>query len=61
MEGVLARFGVDLELVSDLFFGIRVSEMARYWEKVYHTSARPHLDLILDENGTGTCLVRPDT
>ncbi len=45
-EEVLARFGVDSELVSDLSRGIGVSEMAEYWEKVQCTFARPHVDLI---------------
>ncbi len=60
-EGVLAGFGVDLELVSDLSHGIGVSEMAEYWEKVQRTSARPHVDLIPGGNGTGTRLTRADT
>ncbi len=59
-EGVSARFGVDLESVSDLSREIGVSEMAEYWEKVQHTSARPHVDLILGGNGTGTRLTRAD-
>jgi hypothetical protein len=33
-EGVSARFGVDLELASDLSPGIGVSETAECWEKV---------------------------
>jgi hypothetical protein len=60
-EGVLAGIGVDLELVSDLFRGIGVSEMAEYWEKVQRTSARPHVDLIPGVNGTGMRLTRADT
>ncbi len=59
-EGVLVRFGVDSELMSDLSCGIGVSEMAECWEKVQHTSARPHVDLVLGRNGTGTCLTRAD-
>jgi hypothetical protein len=43
-EGVSAKFGVDLELVSDLSRGIGVSETVEYWEKVQRTSARPHVD-----------------
>jgi hypothetical protein len=60
-EGVSAGFGVDSESVSDLSHGIGVSEMAEYWEKVQHTSARPHVDLIPGGNGTGTRLTRADT
>jgi hypothetical protein len=55
------RFGVDLESVSDLSRRIRVSEMAEYWEKVKRTSARPHVDLVLGGNGTGTRLTHADT
>jgi hypothetical protein len=54
------RFGVDLELASDLSHRIVVSEMAEYWEKVQRTSARPHVDLVLGGNGTGTRLTRAD-
>jgi hypothetical protein len=60
-EGVLARFGVDLELVSDLSCGIGVSEMVECSEKVQRTSARPHIDLAPGGNGTGTCLTHADT
>jgi hypothetical protein len=60
-EGVLAGFGVDLELASDLSCGIGVSEMAECWETVQRTSARPHVDLVLGGSGTGTCLTRADT
>jgi hypothetical protein len=59
-EGVLAGFGVDLKLVSDLSRGIGVSEMAEYWEKVQRTSARPHVDLVPGGNGTGMHLMRAD-
>ncbi len=59
-EGVLAGFGVDLELVSDLSRGIGVSETAEYWEKIQCNSARPHVDLVLGGNGTGTCLTHAD-
>jgi len=54
------RFGVDLESASDLSRRIGVSEMAKYWEKVQHTSARPHIDLVFGRNGTGTRLMRAD-
>ncbi len=60
-EGVLAGFGVDLELASDLFRGIGVSETAECWEKVQRTSAKPHVDLVPGRNGTGTRLTRADT
>ncbi len=60
-EGVSAEFGVDSESVSDLSRGIGVSEMVECWEKVQHTSARPHVDLVLGGNGTGMCLARADT
>ena len=60
-EGVLARFGVDSESASDLSCRIRVSEMAECREKVQHTSARPHVDLVPGGNGTGTCLMHADT
>jgi hypothetical protein len=59
-EGVLARFGVDLESVSDLSCGIEVSEMAEYWEKVQRTYVRPHVDLVPGGNWTGMCLTRAD-
>jgi hypothetical protein len=54
------RFGVDLELASDLSRRIGVSERAEYWEKVQRTSARPHIDLVLGGNGTCTHLTRAD-
>ena len=60
-EGVSAGFGVDLESASDLSRGIGVSEMAECWEKVQRTSVRPHVDLVLGRNGTGTCLMHADT
>ncbi len=58
MEGVLDRFGVDLESASDLSCEIRVSETAECCEKVQHTSARPHVDLVPGGNGTGMHLTR---
>jgi hypothetical protein len=60
-EGVLARFGVDLELASDLSQGIGVSETVKCWEKVQCTSARPHIDLVPDRNGTGMRPMHADT
>jgi hypothetical protein len=55
------RFGVDSESASDLSRRIGVLEAAEYWEKVQHISARPHVDLVPGENGTGTRLTRADT
>jgi hypothetical protein len=60
-ESIGRRFGVDLELASDLFRRIGVSEMAEYWEKVQRTSTRPHIDLVPGGNGTGRRLTRADT
>jgi hypothetical protein len=54
------EFGVDSESASDLSRGIGVSEMAECWEKVPHTSTRPHIDLVPGGNGTGTRLTRAD-
>ncbi len=48
-------------MASDLSCRIGVSETAEYWEKVQRTSARPHVDLVLGGNGTGTRLTRADT
>jgi hypothetical protein len=61
VEGVLAGFRVDSELVTDLSCGIGVSETAEYWEKVQRTSVRPHMYLIPGKNGTGTRLTHADT
>ncbi len=60
-EGVSARFGVDSELASDLSRGIRASETAECLDKVQHTSARPHVDLVSGGNGTGMRLTCADT
>ncbi len=60
-EGVSSGFGVDLESASDLSRGIIVSETVECWEKVQRTSARPHIDLVLGGNGTGTRLMCADT
>ncbi len=60
-EGVLAKFGVALELAADLSRENGVSETAEYCEKVPCTSARPHIDLVPDGNGTGMDLKRADT
>jgi hypothetical protein len=59
-EGVSAGFRVDLESASDLSHGIGVSEMVECSEKVQRTSARPHVDLVPDGNGTGMHLTRAD-
>jgi hypothetical protein len=48
-------------LALDLSYGIGVSETAEYLEKVQRTSVGPYVDLVLGENGTGTCLTRADT
>jgi hypothetical protein len=61
VEGVLAELGVALELAVDLSRGNGVPETAEYCEKVPHTSARPHIDLVPGGNGTGTRLTRADT
>ncbi len=58
---MLAGFGVDLVLASDLSHGIGVSEMAEYLEKVQRTSTGPYVDLVPGKNGTGTCLMHADT
>ncbi len=60
-EGVSAEFGVDLESASDLSRGIGVSETAECLEKVQHTSARPHVDLVPSRDGTGMRLMPADT
>ncbi len=60
-EGSIGRrFGVGLKSASDLSRRIGVSETAEYWEKVQSTSARPHVDLVLGGNGTGTRLTSAD-
>jgi hypothetical protein len=60
VEGVSAKLGVALESVIDLSCENGVSETAEYCEKVLHTYARPHVDLVPSGNGTGTCLTRAD-
>ncbi len=60
-EGVPSKLGVASESAIDLSHGNGVSEMAEYCEKVPRTSARPHIDLVLGRNGTGTCLMRADS
>jgi hypothetical protein len=60
-EGVLAELGAALESAIGLSCGNGVSETAEYCEKVPCTSARPHVDLVLDGNGTSTRLTRADT
>jgi hypothetical protein len=51
VEEVSAGFGVDSESASDLSHGNGMSEMAEYWEKIQHTSAGPHIDLIPGKMG----------
>jgi hypothetical protein len=60
VEEVLAGFGVDLVLASDLSHKIGVSEMAKSLEKFQHTSAGPYVDLVPGKNGTGRCLRHAD-
>ncbi len=60
-EGVSAELGVALESAADLSRGNGVPEMAKYCEKVPHSSVRPHVDLVTGGNGTGTCLMHADT
>ncbi len=60
-EGVLAKLGVALESGVDLSCRNRVPETAEYCKKVPRSSVRPHVDLVLGGDGTGTCLARADT
>jgi hypothetical protein len=60
-EGVLSKLGVASESVVDLSCRNGVPETAEYCEKVPRSSARPHIDLVLGGNGTGTRLIRADT
>ncbi len=60
-EGVLAKLRVASESVVDLSHGNGVPEMAEYCEKVPGSSTRPHIDLVLGGNGTGTRLTHADT
>ncbi len=60
-EGVSAKLGVALGSAVDLSRRNGVPEMAEYCEKVPHTSARPHVDLVPGRNGTGTRLTHADT
>jgi hypothetical protein len=61
VEGVSAKLGGASELAVDLSHGNGVPETAEYCKKVPRTSARPHVDLVLGGNGTGTCLMHADT
>jgi hypothetical protein len=60
-EGLSAKFGIASESVADLSYGNGVPETTEYCEKVLHSSARPHVDLVPGGNGTGTCLMHADT
>jgi hypothetical protein len=60
VEGVSAKLGVALESAIELSCENGVSETAEYCEKVPRTSARPHVDLVLGRNATGTCLMHAD-
>jgi hypothetical protein len=60
-EGVLAKLGVASESGVDLSPRNGIPEMVEYCEKVQHSSARPHIDLVPGGNGTGTHLTCADT
>jgi hypothetical protein len=60
-EGVSAELRVASELAADLSHGNRVPETAEYCEKVLRSTARPHVDLVPGENGTGMHLMHADT
>ncbi len=60
-EGVSAELGVASKSTIDLSCENGVSETAEYCEKVLHTSARPHVDLVPGGNGTGRRLTHADT
>jgi hypothetical protein len=60
-EGVSAKLGVASESAADLSRGIGVPEMAEYCEKVLHSSARPHVDIVQGRNRTGMRLTHADT
>ncbi len=60
-KGVSAKLREALESVIDLSRENGVSETVEYCEKVPHTSGRPHVDLVLGRNGTGTRLTHADT
>jgi hypothetical protein len=61
VEGVLVKLGVASELAVDLSCRNGVLETAEYCEKVPHSSARPHVDVVLGRNGTGMRQMRADT
>jgi hypothetical protein len=60
-EKVLAELRVASELTADLSCGNGVLEMAEYCEKVPHSFARPHVDIVPGGNGTGMHLTHADT
>ena len=60
-EGLSAKFGIASESVADLSYGNGVPETMEYCEKVPRSSARPHVDLVPDGNGSGMRLTRADT
>jgi hypothetical protein len=60
-EGVSAKLRVALESALDLSCRNGVPEMAESCEKIPRSSARPHVDLVPGENGTGMHLTRADT
>jgi hypothetical protein len=61
VEGILAKLGVASELAVDLSHRNGVPETVEYCEKVPRSSARPHVDLVPDGNGSGMRLTRADT
>jgi hypothetical protein len=60
-EGVSAELGVASESAVKLSCEDGVPETVEYCGKVLRTSARPHVDLVLGGNGTGTHLMHADT
>ncbi len=60
VEGVSIKLGVALELAEDLSHGNRAPEMAENCEKVSHSSARSHINVVPEGNGTCMCMTRAD-
>jgi hypothetical protein len=60
-QGVSAELGVASESAVDLSRGNGVPETVEYCEKVLHSSARPHVDLVPGRNGTDPRLMHVDT
>jgi hypothetical protein len=55
------EYWLNSESAVDLSWGNRVPETAEYCEKVLHSSARPHIDLVTGGNGTRMHLTSADT